>query len=241
MKQLFLIVFLFILVIGFNACNNNEPTQVDNNIQISVNYKYENNAFLLFNDYFNEFEQRYRLSFFAFYTSNIALVSENNDTVLIKDVELWNKAKTNQNILANLPEGNYTQIIFGVGVSPALNNTDPNSYPAGHPLNVSQNTHWNWQQGYRFLNIEGSIDTTQQGDLFAKSILYHVGDNTIYQPVAYPINVKITNTITNQIQLNINVPKVFDNIEMMTYNQTQVLNNLAQTLMINFVSAISIQ
>ena len=49
-----------------------------------------------------------------------------------------------------------TAVRFAVGVGPDVNNLDPSTYPAAHPLAPkSPSMHWGWAAGYRFVCAEG--------------------------------------------------------------------------------------
>ncbi|MCP4849003.1 MAG: cytochrome C peroxidase, partial [Verrucomicrobiaceae bacterium] len=56
----------------------------------------------------------------------------------------------------HVPPGRYIALRFAIGLPEDTNNSDPASFPAGHPLNPALNKlHWSWQGGYIFLAIEG--------------------------------------------------------------------------------------
>ncbi len=51
-------------------------------------------------------------------------------------------------------------ITFSIGVDQAHNHGDPASYPANHPLAPQDPAmHWGWSAGYRFVAIEGVVDS----------------------------------------------------------------------------------
>jgi cytochrome c peroxidase len=58
--------------------------------------------------------------------------------------------------LAGVPSGTYSGLSFQIGIDEAINQSDPNQYPANHPLNPQvNNLHWSPQGGYIFLALEG--------------------------------------------------------------------------------------
>ena len=62
--------------------------------------------------------------------------------------------------LVGLPPLEFTAIEFLIGLKPEVNQSDPAKFPAKHPLNPIHNKlHWNWQDGYIFLALEGRWQT----------------------------------------------------------------------------------
>ena len=58
--------------------------------------------------------------------------------------------------LGSLSFDSITAVRFAVGVGPDVNNLDPSTYPAAHPLAPkSPSMHWGWAAGYRFVCAEG--------------------------------------------------------------------------------------
>ena len=80
-----------------------------------------------------------------------------------------------QILLDSIPEGDFKAIRFSIGLSEAVNHSDPNLYAAKHPLNPSlNNLHWNWQTGYIFLALEG---TYRQSNGQLSGYVYHFAND----------------------------------------------------------------
>lgn len=63
---------------------------------------------------------------------------------------------TTQVNLGSITADSITAIRFAIGVGPDLNNLDPSTYPASHPLAPKNpSMHWGWTSGYRFVCAEG--------------------------------------------------------------------------------------
>ncbi|MEM9479209.1 MAG: MbnP family protein [Verrucomicrobiota bacterium] len=76
--------------------------------------------------------------------------------------------------LTKLPRERFLTMRFALGVDPDRNHSDPAQYPANHPLNpVLNNLHWDWQQGYIFVALEGHA---KKGDT-SSGYSYHIGNN----------------------------------------------------------------
>jgi hypothetical protein len=94
-------------------------------------------------------------------------------------------------IIPQIKIQNLKQLSFGIGVDPKANGTimfsgdlDPNSRMA-----------WNWQVGYKFLLLEGTL-TLQDQQL---PLVYHIGFDESYTELAFDISADITNDITADI------------------------------------------
>lgn len=58
--------------------------------------------------------------------------------------------------LGSIQADSISAIRFAIGVGPDLNNLDPSTYPAAHPLAPKNpSMHWGWTAGYRFVCAEG--------------------------------------------------------------------------------------
>ncbi len=119
------------------------------------------------------------LSDLRFYVSNIRLVDDaGNEAPLALDQDgLWQvddvalldfedatgdcaesgTVPLNSTVVGTLPAGDYSAIVFDLGVPEALNHADVTLAPS--PLNVSA-MWWNWRFGYKFVRID--MNTPQE-------------------------------------------------------------------------------
>ena len=105
-----------------------------------------------------------------------------------------------QILLDSIPEGDFKAIRFSIGLSQAVNHSDPNLYAAKHPLNPSfNNLHWNWQTGYIFLALEG---TYRQSIGQVSGYVYHFAND--------PQRTTITLTLPKNISGNAAIDIDFD-------------------------------
>ncbi len=119
------------------------------------------------------------LSDLRFYVSNIRLVNDAGDEVplALEQDGLWQvdevalldfedatgdcaesgTAPLNGTVVGTIPAGDYSAIVFDLGVPEALNHADVTLAPS--PLNVSA-MWWNWRFGYKFVRID--MNTPQE-------------------------------------------------------------------------------
>ncbi|MBK8023453.1 MAG: metallo-mystery pair system four-Cys motif protein [Chloroflexi bacterium] len=113
------------------------------------------------------------LNDFRFYVSNVRLINAAGEEVPVELAQdgLWQYANValldfedgtsmcseagnadmNDKIVGMVPEGEYTGLIFDLGVPFELNHLDTTTAPA--PLNLPA-MWWNWQAGYKFVRID---------------------------------------------------------------------------------------
>jgi cytochrome c peroxidase len=84
-------------------------------------------------------------------------------------------------LLREIPPGRYQAARFQIGLHPHLNQADPSSFPADHPLNPNLNgLHWNWKSGFVFLALEGSWRSPSGHQ---RGFSYHLGGDTMRLPL----------------------------------------------------------
>lgn len=64
---------------------------------------------------------------------------------------------TNTSITGSVPHGEFTGIVFTIGVPEALNHVNP--VEQSGPL-ANTALHWSWMMGYKYFQLEGSLDET---------------------------------------------------------------------------------
>jgi uncharacterized repeat protein (TIGR04052 family) len=120
------------------------------------------------------------LTDFRFYVSNVRLVNAAGEEVPVELTQdgLWQyqnvalldfedgtsmcsdagNADMNDKVVGTVPEGEYTGMVFDLGVPFELNHLDTTTAPA--PLNIPA-MWWNWQAGYKFVRIDMQTPASQ--------------------------------------------------------------------------------
>ena len=136
----------------------------------------------------------YRVDAFRMYISEISLIKEDGSEVLLSDINLFDLANggpakrvkhgfTAYKTYQEVEPGSYKGIKFGIGIPDRLND-DPASYALDHPLSISNQMYWSWRAGYRYITLEGKVDSTQamDGVALAQSFGYHIGKDSVNSP-----------------------------------------------------------
>ena len=144
----------------------------------------------------------FSISRFSYLLSEFELQGMSGNWQAVPNSIHWIDARKHrtQILLDSIPEGDFKAIRFNVGLSEAVNHSDPNLYTAKHPLNPSlNNLHWNWQTGYIFLALEG-IYRQSNGQL--SGYVYHFANDSQ--------RTKITLTLPKNISVNAELDIDFD-------------------------------
>lgn len=175
--------------------------------------------------------QRYTVEVFRMYVSDLTLIREDGTDTLIAETLLLDfaedeikKTEHGEGLFEQfiVPTGNYSGVRFGIGVPESRNGLDPTDYPSDHPLSVSQGGHWSWTTGYKFIQMDGRIDSSASGtgplDL---GIAYHTGTNDLYRTISYTDTehaFEVKNETETQFELELDINRMFyadgDTIDM---------------------------
>ncbi len=108
--------------------------------------------------------------------------------------------------LPNIPEDDYTELRFLLGVDSTTNHQDPNLFAASSPLNpIINNLHWGWMDGFIFCSVEGyHYKDGQMKGAFA----YHVGLDENLMKINIQNNFKVKKSVP--LELNFDLSAYFE-------------------------------
>lgn len=195
--------------------------------------------------------QRYTLSMFRYYVSNIRLVKADGGEYPITGKYLLVNPSNSNYDLGQVPVGSYKGIKFDVGLDSTTNHADPTVYPVTNPLAIqSPAIHWDWNSGYIFMMIEGSCDTTANNSdvltygQYSHGMFFHIGMDMMLRTVDLSTS-PFTVTATDSKQLNIqaDINKFFNGIDLKTQNASHTMGSmpLATTAANNISSMFSVK
>ncbi len=129
-----------------------------------------------------------KMLLFQYYMSDLAIRDgSGREEYVINEIDLlrWNSANDDGTIERTykvlLPEGEYGDLSFGLGVKPTLNAIDPNNFPADYVLN--ENEFWGAQTRYVFAKIEANALLEEDGR-FDTGLTYHMGSDSLYTRIS---------------------------------------------------------
>lgn len=190
MKRLLLLPFCFLFFTAFG--------QIDHELSVQFNYKFNTNSSISFNSSDHEHTDGSHLRFeqLYYYVSNIELTNSSGIVVPIDTILYIESTSTDLNFnIGDIPIGTYTQLRFDVGVDSALNHLDPSIYPLDHPLSFhSPNNFWTWNSGYIFMRLQAVIDTSASQTIgYDQNLAYHLGGDAMLRTVTLPLSFTVLN------------------------------------------------
>ncbi len=121
--------------------------------------------------------------------------------------------------------GDYTGGEFFVGVAPEENSQsedDFTSRPDDDPLAMQDpSMHWNWNAGYRFLRVDGQIDTDGDGT-FETVLQYHIGRDQYLVNLSYDKAVTLAEG-ANSVEFVFDFAGLFDGIDLSVEHETHTI------------------
>jgi len=162
------IPWLVLLMMGLAACRPDpvEPTRppqpTTGILRVTLIPEWGGQPFERYTEYRNFMDYRVTVEMLMLYFGDARLV-EGQDTLLVKDVDLFDLGNGAMSRSWGVAPGTWTKLRAALGVPARLNYADPARYGPGHPLSVSNGTYWTWATGYRYVLLEGRYDTDPSG------------------------------------------------------------------------------
>ncbi len=156
--------------------------------------------------YTNSFGESFTVSKFKYYVSNIELKNSvtGATSVVPNSYYLVNEAdSSSKNILISIPDGNYTEISFLLGVD-SLKNVSGAQSGALDPAN---DMFWTWNTGYVMAKLEGTSLVSNQ---VHHKIEYHIGGFKGENSVLQRIDLAIPSFLKNNVSAKKNLKIVID-------------------------------
>ncbi len=220
MKKILFLGILGMLLMAADCNKTVEPTTGE--VTLNFKGKYESEPLVMFaKEYDYEEGMKLKLQLFQFYISEIKLIGSAPDqttTVPLSDVELVSFKEVVDETAANqgisftydqIPDGKYAQIQIGLGLTEALNSTNPSDYTPPHPLD---DHYWSAALGYVYTKIEGNADLDGDGEYTNDGKLtFHSGHKSLYQELTFPIDLEVVGGEMRKINFSVNLKQVLDN------------------------------
>ena len=188
-KILFLTIFSLI-AIAFSACNNDDeqPTPED---KVMAGFEFDyvvNGEAYDTSKVYTINGTAVQFSIANFYVGGITFMSEEGVPTEVADKYLLVTPEAGMQEVGELEKGHYHMVQFFIGVDPVTNSqseTDFTSRDAADPLALQFPTmHWNWNTGYKFIRLDGKVDTDADGIPDAVMSL-HLGNDDMLKTLEF--------------------------------------------------------
>jgi len=174
------------------------------NLKLNLHHYWNNDVFNYGDIYEDAQGRKITISRVQYYLSSFEIEHDGTQSTAINDSYILASGNiTNYSIgTANLT--NLENVKFNVGIDAATNHLDPTLQASSHPLSEqSPSMHWGWTAGYRFLVIEGKVDSNDDG-VPNKGFQFHVTSNDSYLRVISALTTS-GDIVINDLEINLDV------------------------------------
>ena len=189
----FLLLALFILTtVAFSACNKDDQPTPEEKVMAGFEFDYvvDGEAYDTSKVYtINGTAVKFTIA--NFYVGGITFLSEEGVPTKIEDKYLLVTPGSGMQEVGELATGHYHMAQFFIGVDPVANSQteeDFTSRDASDPLSLQFPTmHWSWNNGYKFIRVDGKVDTDADGVPDAV-MSFHLGNDDMLKNLEFIIH-----------------------------------------------------
>lgn len=131
-----------------------------------------------------------------------------------------------------ISETSVTGIRLAIGVDSAYNHLDPASFDAENPLSANQEHfgHWGWNPGYKFIIMEGMMDsTTAMNGTVSYPFIYHLGFEEAYKLFSIPTHFTSDGTDV-LVELNVDWLAFFNDLDLPEENSSHMTSSVQKAI-----------
>ncbi|MCO5230540.1 MAG: hypothetical protein M9958_05215 [Chitinophagales bacterium] len=177
----------------------------------------------------------YKVSELKFYISNIRFINQEGQEFPFsisknipgheQGVFLYWLGK-NEITSGNIDAQEYKQIKFDLGLSPTLNDLNPNQFSSTHPLSRDTDMFWDMLK-YRFLIFEGKLDKDNDSS-YSLPYSYHLGGDEFLRTVTLNIDLDLRDKNLKKLPIQFNLDKLYtdgtDTIDILNFFSYHSIN-----------------
>lgn len=242
-NSLVLLLFLATAVITFNACNKDDDDTVDlAEVEFHFDYLVNGEAYTPgqiydINGTMVSFET------VNFYIGDMTFTPEEGDPTEFTGDHLLITPDAGHQEVGEVSAGHYHMLSFFVGVSEDANNqTEEDFTNRKDPDPLAEQTpsmHWSWNSGYKFIRIDGSVDTDGDGTP-ETGMQFHLGNNDRRATIIFQAHHDLEKG-ANDLEFEFDIAKMFTNIDLSTnvsFHTTPTETATADTFVANLANAL---
>jgi hypothetical protein len=225
MKKTITLLTALITLVGANA---------QTNVNLKLNHYWNGDVFNYGQTYTDHDGRAVSITRVQYYLSDFDLTHDGAQTTNLQGTYVLASGNITDYSLGTSTLTNLEAIDFDLGVDAATNHLDPANYNNSHPLALQNpQMHWGWTAGYRFLVIEGKVDSDDDGTP-NKSFQFHVvADDSYLTPVTAITTSGTTNGTDLDINVDVNIADWVYNVNLITAGFNHGVYPVNGTLMAN--------
>lgn len=163
-----------------------------------------------------------------FYVGGITFESEDGKETEMEGKYLLVTPEAGMQEIGTLEVGHQHMLKYFIGVGPEENGqteADFTNRKADDPLSVQfPAMHWNWLSGYRFIRIDGKVDTDGDGAP-DETMAFHIGTDAFLTNLEFTIHKDVEGGM-NHLHFEFDLAKLFEGIDLANDHVTHTGNNL---------------
>lgn len=177
-----------------------------------------------------------------FYVGGIVIADISGEETTLEGKYLLVKPNAGLQEVGKMKPGHAHEVKFFIGVGPTENNqteTDFTSRKADDPLSVQfPAMHWSWLTGYRFIRVDGKVDTNGDGTP-DETMAFHIGTDPFLTNLQFTAHKDLKDGM-NHLNFKFDLARLFDGIDLSKDYVTHTGNNpeLAERFRANLTKAI---
>ena len=233
----FLLIGLSLLTACKKEVENPEPQPINvplGNLTLHLHSYIEQNELQAYGvEYTTSEGRKIVIDMAQMYISDIQLVKLDGSIYSVPNKNVLKVFELASVSIGSVPVGNYKTIRFKVGLNPTTNTLNPTQTEDSIILNKPSMWFSNPVQpnGYVFINIQGSIDTTVAMNGALVPFSYKIGTNENYMQVDMPEqNFTVLEDMTAYAHMEIDYSKLFSGIQLNDLNNLSVSSVIDNTL-----------
>lgn len=184
-------------------------------VNLNLNHYWNESAFNYGDIYADANGAAVEITRVQYYLSGISFTHDGGQETTLTDEYVLASANIANYSLDLAPITSLEKVSFNLGVDADHNHLDPNSYDQNHPLAPQNpNMHWGWTAGYKFLAIEGLVDS--DGDQSPDKIFqFHVtGDDNYLTSITDLETSGSSNGTVLEVTVKVNIANWLTNIDL---------------------------
>lgn len=153
-----------------------------------------------------------------FYLSDITFITQDGRGVKAEfsDYEenvLLYELGVDEQFTVGIPEGNYKELKFNVGLEPNLNDILPHTFPGNHPMSWEKDMYWDMLK-YRFVVMEAFVKKDVESE-DTQVLSYHLGGDDYVRTVSIPKSIEVDYaSSSNEIDIQFDLKTMFEDIDI---------------------------
>ncbi|MCC5921672.1 MAG: hypothetical protein LAT68_14800 [Cyclobacteriaceae bacterium] len=182
-------LLLLLTAFIFTACGEDEESLVDvdddrvGKVTIRLHNEFDGEPIQFGKRYTNEAGNEFELNTWRYYVSNFRFRnSQSGDFYAVRNSYHLARATEDETVFEisfEIPEGDFNQVEFGMGVDNRANT----SIDRKGDLDPANDMAWNWNVGYKFIRLEGDF-FPESGN--RRGLVFHTGENANYKIITLP-------------------------------------------------------